>query len=167
VLEEVFARLRGTAAAPPAFIIRRFPDLGQIGASVGFTQPELVEPGGDCFLRGEGHGVRTLSLLKEVVALAAASLFHPGQMFLPFCFRDTSSDVSEGGDAFFFLREMFGAQCSSSFLCPLVRDLVSFYTSMAGNPTELGGPPCLAKLSFSAKDPAPPYVVFGPWRNAE
>jgi hypothetical protein len=95
VFEEVFARLRGIAAAPPAFIIRRFPHLSQLGTSVGFTHPELVEPGGNCFLRREGHGVRTLSLLKEVVALAAASLFHPSQMFLPFRFRDSSSDKND------------------------------------------------------------------------
>jgi hypothetical protein len=99
VFEEVFARLRGTAAAPPAFVIRRFPNL----TSVGFTHQELVEPGGNCFLCGGGHGVHTVLLSKEVVAPAAASLFHPGQMFLPFRFRGTSSDVSECGDAFFFI----------------------------------------------------------------
>jgi hypothetical protein len=109
VFEEVFARLGGTAAAPPAFVVRRFPDLGQIGTNVGFTHPELVEPRGDGFLRRGGHWVRTLSLLKEVVALAAASLSHPGQVLVPLLFCDTTSNVSESGDAFFFLREMLGA----------------------------------------------------------
>jgi hypothetical protein len=35
VFEEVLTRLRGAAVAPPAIVIRRFPNLGQIETSVG------------------------------------------------------------------------------------------------------------------------------------
>jgi hypothetical protein len=46
--------------------------------------------------------------LKEVVALAAASLFHPGQMFLPLLLRDPSGDMGERCDALLFSGEALG-----------------------------------------------------------
>jgi hypothetical protein len=93
-------------------------------------------------------------------------------MFLPFRFRDTSSDVSECSDAFFLAGEPVSTQGTrSARFGPSVGRLIILNPLVTGNPTELGSPACLAVLSFCAEDPSSEplartwVVVFYPFER--